>query len=329
MRKFTLYFWVLFIFLFPLLLGGYFQNNARADSGYVGSEVCKGCHEAYYNKFIRSVHGKKAIPGSPANREACESCHGPGAQHVEKGGGRGIAIFAFGRGVSAQEKSSKCLACHEESKVLAFWDMNRHKFAGNSCNSCHSIHKGVDKFLIAAEPDLCFNCHRNIRAQINKQSRHPIKEAFVGRQALKCSSCHDTMGSFGTEPIVSFSGSRRSGTDKMIKADSVNELCYKCHAEKRGPFMWQHPPVEENCLICHEAHGSNHGKLLTNRPPLLCQNCHSTEGSHPRRPYTNLHSFRGSATANKNKFFARACLNCHTNIHGSNGPAERGEAFLR
>ena len=183
--------------------------------------------------------------------------------------------------------------------------------------------------MIAAEPDLCFNCHRNIRAQINKQSRHPIKEAFVGRQALKCSSCHDTMGSFGTEPIVSFSGSRRSGTDKMIKADSVNELCYKCHAEKRGPFMWQHPPVEENCLICHEAHGSNNGKLLTNRPPLLCQNCHSTEGSHPRRQYTNLHSFRGSATANKNKFFARACLNCHTNIHGSNGPAERGEAFLR
>ena len=301
----------------------------RGDSGYVGSETCKGCHEAYYNKFVKSVHGKKAVPGNPANREGCESCHGPGAQHAEKGGGRGVAIFVFGKGVSAKEKASKCLACHEESKVLAFWDMNRHKSAGNSCDSCHSIHKGVDQLLIAAEPDLCFNCHRNIRGQVNKQSHHPIKEAFVGRQALKCSSCHNTMGSFSAEPIVSFSGSRRSGTDKMIKADSVNELCFKCHAEKRGPFMWQHPPVEENCLICHEAHGSNHGKLLTSRVPLLCQNCHSTVGSHPRRPYTNLHSFRGSATANKNKFFARSCVNCHTNIHGSNGPAERGEAFLR
>jgi DmsE family decaheme c-type cytochrome len=314
-------------FVFSLVPIG--QNSVKGDSGFVGSETCKGCHEAYYNKFIKSVHGKKAIAGSPANREACESCHGPGAQHVEKGGGRGIAIFAFGKGVSAQEKALKCLACHEESKVLAFWDMNRHKSAGNSCNSCHSIHKGVDKLLIAAEPDLCFNCHRNIRAQINKQSRHPIKEAFVGRQALKCSSCHDTMGSFSTEPVVSFSGARRSGTDKMIKADSVNELCYKCHAEKRGPFMWQHVPVDENCLICHEAHGSNHGKLLTNRVPLLCQNCHSVEGSHPRRPYTNLHSFQGSATANKNKFFGRSCLNCHTNIHGSNGPGIRGETFLR
>jgi len=329
MRKFTFYFFIFFILVFALLLGGFSQNNARADSGYVGAETCKGCHEAYYNKFMKSVHGKKAIPGSPANREVCESCHGPGAQHVEKGGGKGVAIFAFGRGVSAQEKASKCLACHEESKVLAFWNMNRHKASGNSCNSCHSIHKGVDKLLIAAEPDLCFNCHRNIRAQINKQSRHPIKEAFVGRQALKCSSCHDTMGSFSTEPIVSFSGSRRSGTDKMIRADSVNELCFKCHAEKRGPFMWQHPPVEESCLICHEAHGSNHGKLLTNRVPFLCQNCHSVQGSHPRRPYTNLHSFQGSATANKNKFFGRSCLNCHTNIHGSNGPGERGETFIR
>lgn len=329
MRKFTFYFLIFSILLFALFLGGYFQSNARADSGYAGAEACKGCHEAYYSKFVRSVHGKKAIPGSPANREACESCHGPGAQHAEKGGGRGVAIFAFGRGMNAKEKSSKCLSCHEESKVLAFWNMNRHNFAGNSCDSCHSIHRGVDKLLIAAEPDLCFNCHRNIRAQINKQSRHPIKEAYVGRQALTCSSCHNTMGSFSAEAVVSFSGSRRSGTDKMIRADSVNDLCYKCHAEKRGPFMWQHVPVDENCLICHEAHGSNHGKLLTNRVPFLCQNCHSVQGSHPRRPLTNLHSFRGPATANRNKFYGRSCLNCHTNIHGSNGPGERGETFIR
>jgi len=304
-------------------------NIVRGDSEYAGSEACKDCHEAQYNKFIKSVHGKKTVSGNPANREGCESCHGPGAQHVEKGGGKGVAIIAFSRKMDPKEKSAKCLACHEESKVLAFWNMNRHMFSGNSCDSCHSIHKGVEKLLVASEPDLCFNCHRNIRSQVNKQSHHPVNEAFVGRQALRCSSCHDTMGSFSTEPIVSFSGSRRSGTDKMIKADSVNDLCYKCHAEKRGPFMWQHPPVDESCLICHEAHGSNHGKLLTSRVPLLCQNCHSTQGSHPRRPYTNLHSFTGSATANKNKFFARSCLNCHTNIHGSNGPGERGEAFLR
>jgi len=318
---------LLMVVTFPLIFMTW--NIGRGDSEYAGSEACKDCHEAYYKGFVKSIHGKKAVPGNPANREGCESCHGPGAQHVEKGGGRGVAIIGFGKKMSPGEKSARCMACHEESKAVAFWNMNRHKFAGNSCDSCHSIHKGVEKLLVASEPDLCFNCHRNVRAQANKQSHHPLKEAFVGRQALKCSSCHDTMGSFGADPVVSFTGQRRSGTDKMLRADSVNELCYKCHAEKRGPFMWQHPPVDESCLICHEAHGSNHGKLLTSRVPLLCQNCHSVEGSHPRRPYTNLHSFKGSATANKNKFFARSCLNCHTNIHGSNGPREKGETFVR
>jgi DmsE family decaheme c-type cytochrome len=159
-------------------------------------------------------------------------------------------------------------------------------------------------YLKAREPDLCFGCHRNIRAQFNKQSHHPVKEGFVGRQALKCSSCHNPMGTFDIKA--------------MIKADSVNDLCYRCHAEKRGPYAFEHPPVPENCLNCHEVHGSNHSRLLTRKVPLLCQSCHDAVGSsHPTRPYTNLHSFLGTATQNKNRFFGRSCLNCHGNIHGS------------
>ena len=320
----------LFIFLFVSALVFFTHNSVKGDSEFVGSEVCKDCHEAQYIKFMKSIHGKKAIPGAPINRDGCESCHGPGAQHVEKGGGRGVAIFVFGRKTDPKDRDSKCLACHEDSNVLAFWNMNRHKFAGNSCDSCHSIHSAMEKkdFLKAPEPALCFNCHRNIRSQVNKQSHHPLNEEFVGRQALKCSSCHNVMGGFGTEPVNSFSSSGRSGTDKMLRADSVNELCYKCHAEKRGPFMWEHPPVSENCLACHEAHGSNHSKLLVRKVPLLCQGCHNT-GQHPATPYTNLHSFQGSATSGKNRFFGRSCVNCHTNIHGSNGPGERGETFIR
>jgi hypothetical protein len=50
--------------------------------------------------------------------------------------------------------------------------------------------------------------------------------------------------------------------------------------------------------------------------PLLCQSCHNAP-AHPSQPYTNLHSFGGSATSGKNRFFGRGCLNCHGNIHGS------------
>ena len=66
----------------------------------------------------------------------------------------------------------------------------------------------------------------------------------------------------------------------MIKADSVNELCYKCHTEKRGPFLFEHAPVREDCVSCHEPHGSNHKRLLVQKLPNLCWNCHLTGSGH-------------------------------------------------
>jgi hypothetical protein len=75
-------------------------------------------------------------------------------------------------------------------------------------------------------------------------------------------------------------------------------------------------------------HGSNHTKPLTSRPPLLCQKCHDAP-QHPGNIYTNFETFRGTAASSKNRMFARACLNCHSNIHGSMGPSTRGKHFVR
>jgi len=303
MRRRVLFFSFLF---FSLGLIPFAQNSAKGDLGFAGSEACKDCHPAKYGQFMKSIHGKKAIPGSPINQEGCESCHGPGAQHVEKEGGRGVAIFAFSRKESSTARDSKCLACHENMRGVENWNLSKHKSFLVTCDNCHSIHSAVPgkNYLKAPEPDLCFGCHRNIRTQFNKQSHHPIKEEFVSRQALKCSSCHNPMGTFDIKA--------------MLKADSVNDLCYECHAEKRGPYAFEHPPVPENCLNCHEVHGSNHSRLLTRKAPLLCESCHDTVGGrHNTDPYTNLSSFLGTATSGKNRFFGRSCLNCHGNIHGS------------
>lgn len=84
--------------------------------------------------------------------------------------------------------------------------------------------------------------------------------------------------------------------------------------EKRGPFVHIHPPVAEDCTICHQPHGTI-ANLLKARPLFLCQKCHS-HTSHPsqasRLPTgrTSTNSLLGSV--------GRECLNCHTNIHGSN-----------
>ena len=126
---------------------------------------------------------------------------------------------------------------------------------------------------------------------------------------MVCSDCHNPHGSTGP---------------KLVKKNSVNETCYQCHAEKRGPFLFEHRPAVEDCTNCHTPHGSNVAPLLKTRPPMMCQQCH--DGTHasasPAGP--NVAGRQGGLTAaagpSKN-LVGRACMNCHSQIHGSNSPA--------
>ena len=145
------------------------------------------------------------------------------------------------------------------------------------------------------EPEVCFGCHVDIRVAVSKRSHHPIIEDKVS-----CSSCHSPHGSLSRH---------------MVKADDPQQLCFTCHADKRGPYVYEHPPVAENCLTCHTPHGSIHAKLLTEKVPNLCQDCHDWQ-RHPGTPYDAKTAFTGSSPSNR--FFGRACLNCHGAIHGSN-----------
>ena len=294
---------------FLVFMGGTFspRDAGAEEGGYVGSEICKGCHEDHYKTYMMSTHAKKGVPGSPAKQYECESCHGPGAAHVEKSGEGGVGIFIFGKRIEdARAKSAKCLECHADFPELSFWDQGRHKERGVSCDNCHTVHSGARKNLKAPQPELCNVCHPRVRADQNRQSHHPIRE---GR--IQCTSCHEHHGSF---------------SDKQVKGDVTRELCLRCHAEKRGPYMWPHPPVEEDCLGCHVPHGSNHTKLMNSRMPQVCRNCHD-DTRHPSTVYTRFETFQGATPTNR--MFARSCLNCHQNIHGSNGPSVRGERFVR
>jgi DmsE family decaheme c-type cytochrome len=121
---------------------------------------------------------------------------------------------------------------------------------------------------------------------------------------MTCTSCHNPHGTV---------------TQTLLKENSINDTCYTCHAEKRGPFLWEHAPSIESCTVCHDAHGSNHERMLKVPKPRQCQQCH-VESRHPTSPY-------GRDAGSAKFVMGRSCVNCHVNIHGSNHPS--GFAFTR
>jgi DmsE family decaheme c-type cytochrome len=116
----------------------------------------------------------------------------------------------------------------------------------------------------------------------------------------------------------------------MLKQNSINENCYSCHTERRGPFLWEHPPVFENCALCHDPHGSVNDRLLKVSDPRVCNSCHMV-GSHPVTPRPGkVTPIPGNRTRNFEPsvfFFNRSCTNCHSQVHGSNHPG--GVFFTR
>jgi DmsE family decaheme c-type cytochrome len=151
---------------------------------------------------------------------------------------------------------------------------------------------------------------------MSRPSRHPLAE---GKMA--CSDCHNVHGSTGP---------------KLVKRDSTNDTCYTCHAEKRGPFVHNHEPVQEDCAACHNPHGSAIAGMLKARPPILCQQCHTPHvaggvGAVGGQPgvfppaVTGQTSSEITASSNGknvvNIWQGRSCMNCHTQVHGSNNPS--------
>lgn len=283
-------------------------------------ETCKACHAPYVEAYAASKHGTKADGRAPANSGGCLACHGDAAlEHAAKGGGKGVGVLAFGdRKVAADRKSAVCLTCHQGG-ARTHWQMNMHASRDVACSSCHDIHTQFDRVRDKeTQTQVCFTCHQEVRAQINRPSRHPIKEGKIA-----CSDCHNAHGGAG---------------EKQLVRDSVNDTCYSCHMEKRGPFVRTHQPVQENCSICHNPHGTTNPSLLKIRQPFLCQSCHepsSHRGTIPNAaPVTGPVTLAGGLAPNpglsQGVVMARGCLNCHTHIHGTNNPVDlAGERSFR
>ena len=271
--------------------------TAPGTATYVGSETCTTCHDTVEGQLASTPHGSAAF--AKLGPHGCETCHGPGSVHVDD-----PDVVANQPRVDKMPPdvvNATCQSCHD-GRVQFFWQGSKHQKRGLSCATCHTIHhpKSDDAQLQRATvAEQCATCHQQVRAETWKNSHHPIREGKI-----TCTDCHNPHG---------------TTSEKLVKADTVNDLCYSCHTEKRGPFLWEHAPVRESCMNCHTPHGSNHAKLQRVAVPYLCQQCHANT-RHPGTLYDRRNLPTEGPTAS-NRLIERGCVNCHAAVHGSNHPS--------
>ena len=280
------------------------ESAARTDMVLKGDAQCTRCHGADAESPVLAIGKTKHGTMADGRTPTCTSCHGASETHINRPAGakerpRPDRVFGKKANVSAETQNQACLTCHQGGKRI-HWQGSIHASRDATCTSCHQVHTEHDKVRDkVTQSEVCLACHKEQRAQINRPSRHPIKEGKVA-----CSDCHNPHGSAGPSLMV---------------RDSVNDTCYTCHMEKRGPFVRTHQPVQENCAICHNPHGTTTPNLLRARPPFLCQQCHEPAG-HPGQ----VAAVPGGLTISTAGTIARGCVNCHTNIHGTNNPTNEG-----
>lgn len=296
-------------------------------SAFAGPETCRDCHKSESIEYEKTAHATIVFPGKEYIH-GCETCHGPGKAHADAvqaahGDDADTAkalvehpIFAF-KG-SAEENAARCLTCHVSSKQQSLFEHSEHAGHGVACSQCHSAHlvdevKDASKgdlsypqgyffqlpqvadetrwrhnsLLKQAEPTLCYGCHQTVQAQFAQPEHHRVPEGL-----MKCSDCHNP---HGTENMASLN-------------NPGSETCVKCHVEKRGPFVFEHPAVKvQGCVTCHNPHGSPNRMLLVRREGRqLCLQCHTGFHAQAQVPHSRL----GFQTSGE-------CIRCHVAIHGS------------
>ena len=299
--------------------------NESGQQNVVGKD-CQQCHRLIVQTFALDAHGKSAKFLSDSRGAKCEACHGNSDRHAEASTKTKSAPGTVNpANLAKAEANESCLQCHSRDRTHFEWRGSQHDRSDMSCLSCHSVHHtkllqtmsvsltnrsdaDVAEVLSTRLPErmltrptieeTCLTCHTEQRKALFQRSTHLFRTELRNIK-VGCSSCHNPHG---------------GEAGKMLVNHTVNDVCYTCHAEKRGPFLWDHPPVRENCLNCHSPHGSSNPKLLTARVHLLCQQCH-------------IHMLpRHSTTAGQALdiwSINRGCANCHGQVHGSNHPGGR------
>ncbi len=236
---------------------------AGLQSSDHAAEYCEGCHTVNELGNASTAPGGHNVLKDEVYRDVqCESCHGPGVDHVS-GPGRARPLAS----IAAEENATNgCGECHngEHHPFVEQWAESRH---GNTSDYA----KGTSP---------CSDCHEGkaaLEAQFGVTAEY-LERGTDQLMDITCAVCHDPHG--GPNP-----GQLRA----PISEATENNLCVRCHnrrttpsAPTRGPHAAQGP------LVFGEGVGwvppgfesiegltGAHGNPASN--PGLCASCHVAE----------------------------------------------------
>ncbi len=273
-------------------------------------DLCYQCHDKDLKEGKKFIHG-------PVAAGACTACHNP-----HKSPNKRLLV--------ASNINELCTSCHTAKGEFLHKTDNIHPPVKDQCINCHDPHTEDYKFQLKADgkKDLCLMCHADKKEWTEKaKNKHGALSRPNG-----CQECHDPHG---------------TGQPRMIKADSIMNMCLKCHNQplKRdedgvklvnmakhleenpdwhGPIQWG------DCAMCHNPHGSPNFRMLKKPFPstfyasfdvnnYICFECHeskkiteekTTEYTNFRNGTQNLHYVH----VDKKK--GRTCRACH-DFHGT------------
>jgi DmsE family decaheme c-type cytochrome len=315
-KKLGMWVWLLVLPLLQLGAGNVFAQEPPAASAaapaavsdYLGSEACKVCHEDHYTDLADTPHyATRLDTRGGMSRQLCEACHGPGRAHVAGGGDRS-KIFIF-KERTPVEVNKRCLTCHSTGPNRLNSANSFHRQNQVSCIDCHSPHraKTKEKLLVKAMPELCLSCHLQQKSQFNMPFRHRVLEGLI-----TCTDCHDQHGTdegWESDHLV-----------RQVRTSANGDyVCFKCHKDKQGPFVYQHAAVKvEGCAACHIPHGgANPHMLRYSNVDLQCLQCHTAAAfGHSQAGTAPTTGFPVMTAQESNQ--QQACTLCHVAIHGSN-----------
>jgi predicted CXXCH cytochrome family protein len=222
-------------------------------------ESCEGCHTvSELGNMVVGPAGWNAVKDSSYLDVQCESCHGPGNDHIgDPAALQPLASIAVDTGLTYG-----CGECHEDTHhpFVEQWRASRHANVG-----------------FATGREGCSDCHGGKQAlavQFQETANYLEKDEDVDIP-ITCPVCHDPHGG-------PFAHQLRA----PINVGSKNHLCILCHNRvtvpgegTRGPHAAQGPLVLGQTVAWWpdgfewlEGLTSSHGDTDVN--PELCATCH-------------------------------------------------------